>query len=64
MSFNCFSSVVVEPCIGISPASLLREMKILSSKTGLPVIAEVNGEKIQITALTNINHVLNSLKSK
>ena len=64
MSFNCFTHVIVEPLIGISPYSLLREMKTLSSKTGLPVIAEINGEKFRITALTNINHVLNSLKSK
>jgi hypothetical protein len=64
MSFNCFNSVTVKPRVGVSLIYLLNEMKALSSKAGLPVIAEVNGEKIEITAITNIKNVLDTLESK
>lgn len=63
MSFICFSKVIVEPRKDVNYLSILREMRSLSSKTGLPVEAELNGEKVQITALSNISEVLNSLKS-
>lgn len=64
MRFNCFDCVKVEPRIGISPFFLLKEMRILSAKSGLPVIAKINGEIFKITSSTNINAVLSSLKSK
>ena len=61
MSFKCFSTVFVKPRIGFCPSLILREMRLLSRKTGLTVIAEINGEKIEVTGSTNINHILDSL---
>lgn len=64
MEFKSFNELIIKPRKGSYLCQILIEMKTLSSKTGLPVTAEIKGEKIQITALTNISDVWNSLKSK
>ena len=64
MGIKCFNSVTVVPIKGVCLYQVLIEMKDLSSKTGLPVVAEIKGEKVEITALTNISSVYNSLKTK
>ena len=64
MEFKCFNEVTVKPRKGVRIYQVLVEMKRLSSQSGLPVMAEIKGEKIQITALTNVSDVWNSLKSK
>ena len=64
MGFKCFNKVTVAPIKGSCLYQILIEMKALSSKTGLPVVAEIKGEKVEITAITNISNVYNSLKTK
>lgn len=61
MQFNCIRDVIVVPRTGIDIYSLVREMKVLSSKSGLPVKAKVNGKEFQVTALSNVKQVVNSL---
>ena len=62
--FKCFNAVTVAPIKGVCINQILLEMKVLSSKTGLPVIAEIKGERVEITPITNISDVWNSLKTK
>jgi hypothetical protein len=64
MEFKCFNKVTVKPYKGVCLYQILIEMKFLSSATGLPVVAEIKGEKVEITAITNISNVYNSLKTK
>lgn len=63
MQFNCIRDVIVVPRAGIDIYSLVREMKVLSSKSGLPVKAKVNGKEFQVTALSDVKQVVNSLQN-
>ncbi len=60
--FNCFDVIVVKPYVGVCLYSLIREMKSLSSKTGLPVKAKINDEEITVTALSNVHQTVESLQ--
>lgn len=62
--FKCFNAVTIVPIRGVCINQILLEMKALSSKTGLPVVAEIKGERVEITPITNISNVWNSLKTK
>lgn len=60
--FNCFGAVTVVPYVGIDLYSLVREMKALSSKSGLPVKAKLKDKEFQVTALSNVEQVVKSLQ--
>lgn len=58
MKLKYFYETIIEPSAGSDLADVLKEMKALSGIIGMPVLAEFNGKKLQVTSETDVDDIL------